>query len=155
MLKLSIPIIHHIQEKHVSRSLKSCWSVLLNLPSHAPPTPISPPLVSDTPTPPPPQGDTHCMWRPNFAASLHLQHISAAAPPHGEESRQPSCAAGNELEPHPHPPTTTTTTPTPTSFYKSTNIILFVHFPAAETHPLCHLRRRWVKSSDLVPTITE
>lgn len=55
-----------------------------------------------TPPPPPrghcpPWGDAHCMWLLNFAASLHLQHISAAVLPRYELSGQAVFAAGNGL----------------------------------------------------------
>lgn len=45
----------------------------------------------------PPWGDTHCMWLFNFAASLHLQHISAAVLQRYELSGQPVFAPGNGL----------------------------------------------------------
>lgn len=76
-------ILHSRIDKFLSL-LQSCFSVTG---SAAECVPLTPQTLTRGHCPL--WGDAHCMWLFNFAASLHLQHISAAVLPHYELSGQP------------------------------------------------------------------
>lgn len=58
---------------------------------------VSEPRPTKATVPHAPPGDAYCMWLLDFAASLHLQHISAAVLLHYELFGQLVFAAGNGL----------------------------------------------------------